>query len=217
MPNADLNDPELELKVRRALSFSPSPMRSTPTTAPNPLPTSCDLESGNDDLLESMVRSTGQLDLDEQGNIEYHGHSSGLSFVRRMRESLGDVFMQEGKGTPFIKSPKTRPMSQVFDSPKSMSDSPWDAHLPGSDLPPKEAALEMCDLAVNDAGALLRFVHYPTFLQQLDRLYEIAPENYGNEENMFLPLFYSVLAVATLFRKSGEPLVGGYEGAINEG
>src|SRR6201999_3412992 len=101
--NADLNDPDIEHKVRRVLSFSPSPMRATPTSAGNPLLPD-DIDNGIDDHLESMVRSTGQLDLDEQGNIEYHGHSSGLTFVRRMRESLGDVMGPEGKGTPFIKS-----------------------------------------------------------------------------------------------------------------
>ena len=51
----------------------------------------------------------------------------------------------------------------------------------------------------------------------MDKLYEVSPENYGNEESTFLPLFYSVLSVATLFRRNGDPFVGGYEGAINEG
>src|ERR1700760_2049436 len=141
MPNADLNDPDLEGKVRRAFSFSPSPMRSTPTTTTNPVIPE-DIDNGIDDHLESMVRSTGQLDLDEQGNLEYHGHSSGLTFVRRMRESLGDVMGPEGKGTPFVKS---RPMSQVFDSPRSVTDrdSPWEAQYPYADLPPREVAREM--------------------------------------------------------------------------
>jgi hypothetical protein len=211
LPNADLNDPELEIKVRRNLSLSPSPLRSTPIT--NNSIGQDDFDNEVDDHLESMVKSTGQLDLDEQGNLEYHGHSSGLSFVRRM-ESLGNVVLAEGKGTPFVKS---RPMSQVFDSPRSLSDSPWDFHLPGSDLPPRDVAMEMIDLAVKDVCALFRFVHYPTFLKQVDRMYEIPVENYGNKENTFLPLLYSVLAVATLFRKSGESLAGGYEVAIHEG
>jgi hypothetical protein len=201
----------------RHLTFSPSPVISTPS-AMNGTTLGDEAECPTDDHLESMVRSTGQLDLDEQGNLEYHGHSSGLSFVRRMRESLGDVMVPEGKGTPFVKS---RPMSQVFDSPRSMTerDSPLtESHLLASDLPSREVAREMCDVAINDAAALLRFVHYPTFVKQMENLYDVAPENYTNEENMFLPLLYSVLAVATLFeRTDGTGLDSGYEKAISEG
>ena len=224
VPNADLKDPDLEAKLRQ-LSFSPSPFSPSPFS-PSPLRTSAAIANGAsthvapdeavDDHLESMVRSTGQLDLDEQGHFEYHGHSSGLSFVRRMRESLGDVMGPEGKGTPFVVS---RPMSQVFDSPRSLNDSPWDSTLPGADLPSQEVARELCDLAINDAAALLRFVHYPTFLKGLEKIYNTAPEDYGNDENAFLPLLYSVLALGTLFSKEDENELDtrGYEKAIHEG
>jgi hypothetical protein len=212
IPNVDLNDPELEMKLRQ-FQFSPSPLRSTPATSINvTIPEEHD--SGGCDQLESMVQATGALDLDEQGNFEYHGHSSGLHFLRRMRESLGDVMGPEPKSTPFIKS---RPMSTVIDSPRSTGDSPLES-LPGSDLPPRAIARELCDIAINDAGALLRIVHYPTFISQMERLYDVSPENYGNDENMFLPLFYAVLAVATLFAKTdsnGQEY--GYEAAITEG
>jgi hypothetical protein len=224
VPNADLKDPDLEAKLRQ-LSFSPTPFSPSPFS-PSPLRTTATTVNGArtqvapdeavDDHLESMVRSTGQLDLDEQGHFEYHGHSSGLSFVRRMRESLGDVMMPEGKGTPFVVS---RPMSQVFDSPRSLNDSPWDSVPPGADLPSREVARELCDLAINDAGALLRFVHYPTFVKGLEKIYDTAPEDYGNDENAFLPLLYSVLALGTLFSKKDEEELDtrGYEKAIHEG
>jgi hypothetical protein len=214
IPNADLKDPDLEFKLRQ-LSFSPSPLRTTTATLIG-TPLREEATESLNDHLESMVRSTGQLDLDEQGNLEYHGHSSGLSFVRRMRESLGDVMGPEGKGTPFVKS---RPMSQVFDSPRSLNDSPWDSHASGADLPSREAARELCDIAINDAAALLRFIHYPTFARDLENIYATAPENYGNDEHAFLPLLYSALALGTLFSKKEENELDsrGYENAIHEG
>jgi hypothetical protein len=212
IPNVDLNDPELEMKLRSSFQFSPSPLRTPSITANAVIPE--EQENGVDDQLESMVKATGDLDLDEQGNFEYHGHSSGLHFIRRMRESLGDVMGPEPKSTPFIKS---RPMSNVIDSPRSASDSPMDS-LPGSDLPPIAVARELCDIAINDAGALMRFVHYPTFISQMERLYDIPLEQYGNDENMFLPLFYAVLSVATLFAKTDDSgREYGYEAAIQEG
>lgn len=173
-------------------------------------------DGGVDSHLESMVRSTGQLDLDEQGNLEYHGHSSGLSFVRRMREQLGDVMGPEGQGTPFVKS---RPMSQVFDSPRSTHDSPYDSSLSGSDLPSRDVARQLCDNAINDAASLLRVVHYPTFLKQFDSIYDKPPESYSNDDNVFLPLLYATMALGTLFSKddNGELDRKGYENAITEG
>lgn len=173
-------------------------------------------DGGVDSHLESMVRSTGQLDLDEQGNLEYHGHSSGLSFVRRMREQLGDVMGPEGQGTPFVKS---RPMSQVFDSPRSTHDSPFDSSLVGPDLPPRDVARLLCDNAIHDAASILRVVHYPTFMKQFDSVYDKPPESYTNEENVFLPLLYATMALGTLFSKddNGELDRKGYENAITEG
>jgi hypothetical protein len=218
LPNANLEDPELEMKLRQ-FTFSPSPVRSTPSAVNGGSSSSNAFReepASIDDSLESMVKSTGQLDLDEQGHLEYHGHSSGLSFVRRMRESLGDVMGPEGKGTPFVAT--TRPLSQVFDSPRSLTDSPYESSLSVVDLPPKEIALELCEFAINDAGALLRVVHYPTFLKQLDKIYDTPHEQYGNDENMFLPLLFSVLALGTLFGGPGEQTAEvGYEHAINAG
>jgi hypothetical protein len=99
MPDADFDDSELEIKLRRNLSSPQSPLRAiTPSTVNGRLATD-QLDTDIDDHLES---STEQLDLDEQGTLEYHGHSSGLSFMRQMRESLGDVVLVEGKCTPRI-------------------------------------------------------------------------------------------------------------------
>lgn len=220
LPGADLNDPTLEAKLQQGI-FAVSPAVSSPpnNSVPGPAPFSPEPNGEipvTDAQLESMVRSTGQLDLDEQGHLEYHGHSSGLSFVKRMREQLGDMMGPEGRGTPFVKT--TRPLSQVFDSPRSAHDSPWDN---GLDLPPKDEARALCDNAIEDAGALLRVVHYPSFLKQLDAIYEGSHDEYSNEENIFLPLLYSVLALGTLFARddAGQQELDnkGYETAIAEG
>jgi len=174
-------------------------------------------EEMQDSHLESMVKATGQLDLDEEGNWDYHGHSSGLSFMRRLQQQFGDIIAPPSS-SPFV---KYRPMSQVFDSPSSAHQSPADSSsvLPsGTDLPSKREARILCDNALIDAGALLRVVHMPTFYKSMERMYEISPENYGNAENTFLPLLYAVLALGTLFsKKDVEMDEAGYESTIDEG
>ncbi|KAE9972497.1 hypothetical protein BLS_004014 [Venturia inaequalis] len=215
LPEADLNDPNLEAKMAQGMFRIPETRSTAPATnGVYNLQTAPD--GGVDSQLESMVRSTGQLDLDEQGNLEYHGHSSGLSFVRRMREQLGDVMGPEGQGTPFVKS---RPMSQVFDSPRSTHDSPFDVTSIGPELPPRDVARLLCDNAILDAASILRVVHYPTFIKQFDSIYDKPPESYTNDDNIFLPLLYATMALGTLFSKDedGDLDRKGYETCIAEG
>lgn len=224
IPNLDLNDPGIDAAV--AQGWIPgAPGKGNPAAAAaarrqqrqlaQPPPNS---ESATDANIESMVRAVAQLDIDEAGNWDYHGHSSGLSFVRRMREQLGDLMGPDTVATPFVKS---RPMSVVLDSPKSGGESPLTGDLmsAGGDLPPKQLAQEICHFAVDDATALLRIVHKPTFWQSFESLYNTPPEQYTNEDHKFLPLFHSVMALGHLFAKDEQTGVSreGYENAIQQG
>ncbi|GIZ40025.1 hypothetical protein CKM354_000338100 [Cercospora kikuchii] len=228
IPNLDLNDPGIELAVQQGW-IPGAPGKGNPTAAvhearasrPAPAPASTlpsdTGEKKPDTNLESMVRAIAQLDMDETGHWDYHGHSSGLSFVRRMREQLGDLMGPETFATPFVKN---RPMSQVFDSPRSIVESPMgEIASISTELPPKEMARQLSVYAINDAAALLRMVHHPTYWESFERLYATPSDNYSNEDNRFLPLFYSAIALGSLFGKDDETVVDrdGYESAIQQG
>jgi hypothetical protein len=173
-------------------------------------------EEPADSHLEAMVKATGQLDLDEEGNWDYHGHSSGLSFMRGLRQ-FGDMFQVPPDASPSL---KYRNMSVDPPSPASTrSPAASSTALPsGTELPSKQEARILCDNAIIDAGAMQRVVHLPTFYKQLDRMYEIPPETYSNSENSFLPLLYAVLALGKLFSQ-GEHEVdqSNYETVVDEG
>lgn len=230
IPNLDLNDPGIDAAVAQgwipgapgkghpAAAQPPAGQtRQDPAPEENGLKSEHGKSNKSDTSLESMMRAVAQLDMDEQGHWDYHGHSSGLSFVRRMREQLGDMMGPDTVATPFVKS---RPMSQVLDSPKS-DDSPDGGDMsPGAtDLPPQEYARQICSHAVDDAAALLRVVHKPSYWQSFDRLYAIPTENYTNEDNKFLPLYHSTLALGHLYGKDDESRLhkDGYENAIQQG
>ncbi|KAF1985238.1 hypothetical protein K402DRAFT_422203 [Aulographum hederae CBS 113979] len=215
LPGVNIDDPALETALRQGahvpaqtgLALSANGVQKPP---PKPMPTF-------DVRLDSMVKATGQLDLDEQGYWDYHGHSSGLSFIRKMRDKFGGLMGPEGQATPFVKS---RPLSQVFDhSPTGTADSPMEGSFLGHDLPSKTVAVELCELAINDATSLLRIVHMPTFMKSLDRIYATTAENYTNAENSFLPLLYAVMALGCLFARddNGELDRKGYGAAIDHG
>ncbi|KEQ75439.1 fungal transcriptional regulatory protein [Aureobasidium namibiae CBS 147.97] len=227
MPDLNLNDPSIDVAVAQGYipGFSNKPVSNhSPATQPTALPRASLASAPNADQkdtnLESMVRAIGQLELDEQGNWDYHGHSSGLSFVRRMREQLGDLLGPEAKTTPFVKS---RPMSQVFDSPRSLNpDSPglgMEGAVPGTDLPSRTVARDLCETAITDASVLMRAIHVPSFWASFDRMYNTPYENYTNQDHKFLPLLYSTMSVGCLFGSDEQsPLnQAGYETAIDQG
>ncbi len=222
IPNLDLSDPGIDAAVAQGwIPRAPGKSNPTPIQEQNqrqPISIPQNGPENKSDKLESMVRAVAQIDMDESGNWDYHGHSSGLSFVRRMREELGDLMGPETVATPFV---KTRPMSVVLDSPKSSAESPLtgDFSPSTSELPPKHVAREVCRCAVEDAAALLRAVHAPSFWQSFERLYNINPEQYTNEDQKFIPLFHSAMALGHLFGKDEQSGVNqeGYENAIEQG
>jgi hypothetical protein len=207
-PNLDVNAPEYRLPFHLK-----DKQPATGGVVPKPHGTSAETgpEAGDESLLETMVGNTGCLDRDDQGHWDYHGHTSGIIFVRRLRKQLGAV-----------EPPVPRNMTAMLESPKSVSvsDSPQDASLPPThDLPPRAVAIRLCHNALDDACSLMRFVIEPKFFASLDRIYETPPEQFGNEENSFLPLLYIVMAVGCLFSDDGAGTLdlAGYEGAIGQG
>ncbi|KAF2628264.1 hypothetical protein BU25DRAFT_458105 [Macroventuria anomochaeta] len=219
-PTIDLNDPSIDAHLQNGL------LPQLPVAAPRPpvMPTDPRLshhanpqvEAADDSHLEAMVKATGQLDLDEEGNWDYHGHSSGLSFMRGLRQ-FGDMFQAPPDSSPSLKHRNMSVDPPSPSSPRSPA-APSTALPSGTELPNKKEAISLCENAIIDAGAMQRVVHLPTFYKQLDRMYEIPAESYTNAENSFLPLLYAVLALGKLFSQ-GEHEVdkSNYETVVDEG
>lgn len=66
-------------------------------------------------------------------------------------------------------------------------------------LPPKHIASELIEAVWENACVLFRFYHRPSFIRDLDLLYETEPEDYTNKQYKILPLVYSIMAVGVLF------------------
>ncbi|KAJ8065686.1 hypothetical protein OCU04_006357 [Sclerotinia nivalis] len=199
LPNINLNDPNIDaaalLQQRQVAPMTPL----TTSSMPNATPQQPHL-SEQDAQLRSMIESTGQLDLDERGNWDFHGGSSGTVFIKRLREQFGNLL-----GSPNLlpKLPRAQ-MPPSFDSPKSFTDSPYDSGLPNTmDLPTREIAMALCEDSLHCACCLLRFVHEPSFYEMFNRIYDLPPESFGDQEHRFLPLLYMTLALGCMF--SSEP------------
>jgi hypothetical protein len=164
-----------------------------------------------------MVDRVGSLDLDDKGNYDFHGHSSGFAFMRRFRAQFGEQFL------PYPSSNvRGKTIQQLIESPKSSQSSPYELNLSASvDLPPREAAIELCRNALDDCCALMRPLHRPTFFQRFHSIYETDPEQFSNQQLKFLPLLYVVMGLGCLFSRTENEStmldIKGYEEAIEQG
>lgn len=66
-------------------------------------------------------------------------------------------------------------------------------------LPPRAVAVELIEAVWEHACVLYRFYHRPSFIRDLDLLYESDPEDYSDKQLRILPLAYSIMAVGVLF------------------
>lgn len=224
LPNVDLDDPNVELGVAQRMDISPSQRYQPLLGQVRPWVSLGKSQQGNDrendSVLESMVTNTGSLDLDDQGNWDFHGHSSGRVFLRKMREQFGDLMGQTADGQhamPFLRYKST---SQSFESPQSSADHSQPPNLPNTrDLCAKSCALLLSSNALDDSCAILRLVHRPTFDAMLHRIYDTPPEEYGDEEKNFLPQLYAVIALGSLFARAEQSELQryGYDNAFEQG
>ncbi|KIW73953.1 hypothetical protein PV04_02027 [Phialophora macrospora] len=214
LPGLDLDDPKFDARsVEQLIEHSQPKANVNGEGRPAP-----DAPKPDDDAqLQSMVDRTGALDLDDHGNWDFHGHSSGYVFMRKFRAQFGDQFLSE-----YERPRKNRTIAQILESPKSSNSSPVDFSLPHHvDLPPKDVAIDLCRNTLDDACALMRPIHRPTFFKRLHSVYDTEPEQYNNHHVQFLPQLYVVMAVGCLFSKTeNENTVldlKGYKEAIEQG
>lgn len=223
-PDVDLEDPSIDEQYPADQQSSPhqeAPGRDSRTSSKWPplQKTGVGVEGEKDSMLESMVQSTGSLDLDDEGYWDFYGHSSGRAFLMKMREQLGDLIGKPNTlGLPQLRN---RDYSGALSSPSSSSiSSPSAPRGPStSELPPRKCARRLCENALDDACAILRFVHQPSFYLMFDRVYSAPPEDLGPEEVKFLPLLYSAIALGSLFAtaEQSELQAHGLENAMDQG
>lgn len=96
LPNANLDDPNIDVAVtQRDHTTMKQEMQPLPSSQSKPwIPLQKDEEISSrekDPMLESMVSNAGSLDLDDEGNLDFQGHSSGRMFLSKMRSQLGEL------------------------------------------------------------------------------------------------------------------------------
>lgn len=155
-----------------------------------------------------MVTATGRLVLEGKDRWRYNGNASYGAFLERMRVKLGDCAVGLDKSL----------LNRNLLMPRfcECGESGQSAAERSAGLPSRKVAVALVDAALDDACALDRFIHRPTFNYYLARLYELDPDEYGTDETKYIPLVYSVLALGCLFWER-ELEIFGYEHAARKG
>ncbi|KAL1875752.1 hypothetical protein VTK73DRAFT_9813 [Phialemonium thermophilum] len=220
MPDVDLSDPNLDPAVQQEFRNREQARAQAARLKKENASGGTSASETQDAKILSMIETIGQLDLSERGEWDFHGTSSGAVFLRRMKEHFRGLLGHDYR-SPFLPRPPRPPGMFSLDSPRSSPGSPWDlSALPNIyDLPQQGKARTLCYYSLNCATCLLRIVHAPSFYEMFDRVYELPPEKFGTEENRFLGLLYSVLALGCMYNPSQDdssvPI--DYKAAMDEG
>ena len=201
----DLDDPKFDAHGVDQIVQSANSKKAAPVT-----------DTGEDGQIQPMVDRVGTLDLDDHGNWDFHGHSSGFAFMRKFRAQFGEQYL------PYPSNVRARNISHLIESPRSAQSSPYDTNISATiDLPSKEAAIELCRNALDDCCALMRPLHRPTFFRRLHSIYDTDPDNYTTDQLKFLPLLYVVMGTGCLFSRTENDNsmldLKGYKEAIEQG
>ncbi|KAI1344308.1 fungal-specific transcription factor domain-containing protein [Xylariaceae sp. FL0016] len=192
MPDVDLNDPNLDPSVQQEFRMREQARQKLKKEQSKP--------AAVDGQLQSMISTVGQLDLDERGDYDFHGISSGSVFFKRMKEHFRSLLGRDYQ-VPFMPRPP-RPAGVLnLDNPRSASSSPWEqSNVPDIySLPPKERAVALCSESLDNATCLLRIVHKPSFYKMLDGLYAKPAPAFGKEDNRNLALAYAAMALGCMY------------------
>lgn len=216
MPDIDLADSNMDPSVqaeflhREQSRIQAAGKMQSSTPIPQP--------STPDPQLVSMVDSLGQLDIDERGDWDFHGNSSGVVFLKKMKEHFRGL-LGTTTASPFL--PRPDQLSAVLnpDSASLHANSPLSTMSTYPELPPKDVARRLCFYSLTCATCLTRIVHVPTFNSQFERIYEIPLENLGPEDTQFLGLLFAILALGCMYHSFDSSAVEGtgYKAAMEEG
>lgn len=204
MPDVDLNDPNLDPAVQQEFRMREQARQKAAVTQKKDQAKS----GASEGQLQSMISSAGQLDLNESGDYDFHGTSSGSVFFKQMKKHFRTLLGRDYQ-IPFMPRPPRPSGVTTLDSPRPTPSSPW-ATTPSPsihNLPPKERAVALCSESIDNATCLLRIVHKPTFYSMLDSLYETPSDHFGTEDKRNLALAYSAMALGCMYNVSDDSVM----------
>jgi len=156
----------------------------------------------NQEKLDSMMDSYGQMTLNNNGGIErdFYGAASGLAWIQKARDYFGDS-ESSGSGDNEEAGAKNSATVQLFDAPLPPKDTlSIDVPIPQL-LPPRETTTKLLQVVFAQVYPLFHFLHEVDFQASTDRIYSRDPTEYNEADQSLLPLFNLVLGLGYIFSR----------------
>lgn len=150
--------------------------------------------------LESMMDSYGQMNLNSHGCKErdFYGAASGLAWIQKTRHYFNDSD-SAGSSPADNHDIGSAAAVQLFDAPLP----PKQALEPDSSipylLPPRKTATHLFRVVFTQVYPMFHFLSEDDFHASTDNIYTRFPTDYQECDQLFLPLFYLVMALGYLF------------------
>ncbi|KAK8875262.1 fungal specific transcription factor [Apiospora arundinis] len=146
-----------------------------------------------------LVENANQLDRTDTGEYNFHGMSSGAAFLNRITQYLPGLPRYDSR-MPFLPQPPRPSFMDPTESHAHMRN-PWSQLVSHgiSRLPLRQLAHDLCEYAFSRASCLFRVVHVPSFWEAFDRLYEERPQRYTLEQQRFVGLLFSAMALGSMY------------------
>lgn len=182
MPSVDIYSPNFNLP-----EFLQSVQKARAVECANPNSPFTVLKLAQSGVANALALKGGNNEIDEDTGLPKGSVSSSSKFLMHHPSGASE---DGDRNTNTIYSPP----SNFDSSPDNMM-----GHEIKIILPPKYVASELIEAVWDNACVLFRFYHRPSFIRDLDLLYETDPDDYTNKQYKILPLVYSIMAVGVLF------------------
>lgn len=159
-------------------------------------------DTDNHDKLESMMDSYGHMNLNTHGGMErdFYGAASGLAWIQKAghyfegsdsKDHVADeVSVGDTAAVQLFDAPL--PPHRAFNLDVSVEDL----------LPPRDTATNLLNVVFTQVYPLFHFLCEEEFQESTDRIYNRHPDDYHENDQSFLPLFYLVMALGYLFSRN---------------
>jgi hypothetical protein len=140
-----------------------------------------------------MVEGQDQLRFTDNGDVDFHGLSSGAAFLSHFTQHFPELLRHDSR-IPFL--PQATRLNLPSGLPMTVAAS---SSYNYTKLPPRHLARMLCEYSFKHASSLLRIVHVPSFYKRFDALYDGQSVGSAQDRDRYMGLLYSILALGSMY------------------
>ncbi|KAB5547355.1 fungal-specific transcription factor domain-containing protein [Coniochaeta sp. 2T2.1] len=145
-----------------------------------------------------LIERIGEVDLNDDGEWDFHGRSSGATYFGHMTKNFPELLAYDSR-IPFLPQAPRPSMALPLGTVGDWSNFGLRTNPTFYELPPRQLARALCEYSFNCATCILRSVHVPSFYRMFDSIYDMPSQIYSGEQRRFLGLLYAVLALGSMY------------------